>query len=469
MILAGIAAIGIVTYFAPLEVETLILEPGDARVYFMERGIVRNDVKMNIFPIVSGQILSLEVREGQEVSAGDIIAIVDSRDFYFEIARLRANNASIAAQIRNMDVQDQLSRNSQPAARESLLGEYNAILAQEAMAPAADRDQNRIREENIRLQNILIEQSRNNLEATQRDLVNFTTLFEAGAVSRTQLDQTVRAAEAFQTDLDAHIQQLEIISTGQVINQEEHFSAIRSSIQAQINGIDRYLQANSIAPMRDHFNVLIQSGNLTIANLERMVEDSALRSPVDGIISALFIEHTNVVNMAVPMAEITTGEDNLIEVFVSTLDIDEINLRDTVEIILRRQREDISLPGIVYAVDNAAELRISTLGVEERRVEVLIEPLGKTIPSGFDVDVVFTTHFESGRVLIPRTAVFSVENQDMVFVVENGVAVLRSVVLGLALRTDYIAEQGLEFGEEIIRNANTEGLSNGIRVANPGG
>jgi len=462
-----IVGVIIIMAMRPLAVSTVVITPSHAELYFIERGHVRDDRHVNVYSLVGGAIFSVDAREGQFIAEGDVIAVVDPVDLLHEIEQIRANNLALYAQIDNLDVEESSARLAQISSRNVLQSELNSINAQEQIARTTELSGRQVREENIRLQNILIEQSIIDVQNAINDLERAQALFIAGIITRLELEASEQALEAHRTALQVNEQRLEIINneTG-VADQSEHFEALRSSIQAQINGIDATLNQMSSEPMARHFHALIDSNNLAIANLERMVDGSTITSPVSGVIERLHVDSTNIVNPAMPVAEIRTEADNLIEVFVSTTNITDISVGDNVDLIFIRQGGDVVYSGTVHSINNRAEAMVSILGVEERRVEVLIEPdiLSDSFRSGFDVDVRFVTYSAEDRIVVPRTAVFEENGQSMLYVVENGTAVARLVLLGTQLRTEVVVISGLNVGDVVIRNARQDGLAAGGRV-----
>jgi len=470
-VIAGIAA----SVLTPLSVATVTLQERNAELYFIEQGFVRENQVVDVLTLSGGRVVSVNTHDGQEIRIGSVIATLDSTDLEHEIAQFRLNNVAIEAQIANFIEQERRTRDTQQTTLNSLRGEYEALLAQRTTAQTTELDQSRIRTENIRLQSILVDQSRSDVDAAETELASFTELFEAGAISRNELDSIERALTHAQTQLATNLQTLEIVSTETNAAQDEYFAGMLSSVQAQISGLERQIAGSSGQhPMVAYYNTLIESGNNTIANLERRIADNTITSPIDGVITDMHIVAGNILLPSQPVARITAerltpGMPSLdmIEVFVSTMDIDNIREGDAVELTLRRQLGDAVYRGFVLRIYEGAEIRVSSLGVEERRVRVVVSPseLTDSFRPGFDVDVRFNTYFAENQVMVPKTAIFTENGQDVVFVIENGRAVVRSVTLGVELRAEHVIDAGLSQGDIVIRDANTTGLRTGTRVA----
>ena len=457
-----------VSALQPLAVDVIAVEPSRAEVYFTELGHVRGDRRIDVFSLVGGEIISVHVAQGQFVHEGDVLVTVDSRNILHEIEQIRVGNLAIYAQIDNLSIEESQARLNLTANRNLLQGELGAIDAQERMSLVTEADQQRAMDENIRLQNIIIEQSRINLQNAYSDFDSAHVLYDAGFLARAELEALEHGLENRRTALATDEQALEIISGGAgMVSQAEHFTALRRSILTQISDIDNSHAQLSTEPMRRHFYALIESNNLAIANLERMIYNSTITSPVSGTIANLHVNYTNILNPAMPVAEIRTQGDNLVEVLVSTANINDLSVGDAVNLAFIRQDGDALYSGTIYSIDERAEATVSILGVEERRVRVLVEPNdpGSSFRSGFDVDVRFVTYSAENRITIPRTAIFEEAGQSMVYIVENGSAVATPVTLGARLRTETVIESGLSIGDVVIRNAHQDGLSQGTRVA----
>jgi len=463
----ALAAVIVVNLMQPLAVDVVIVEPSNVEDYFIELGHVQEDRRVDVFSLVGGEIISVHVAEGQFVEEGDILVTVDNSDILHEIEQIRVSNLSIHAQRDNLSVEEAQVRANHTSNRNVLQSELGAIDAQERMSLATEADQQRANEENLRLQNIVIEQSRTDVQNALNDLETSRVLFNAGVLTMAELEASEQALENHRTNLATNEQRLEVIGSGAgIVNQSEHFAAIRRTISAQISGIDSSLSQLSIEPMQRHFDALIESNNLIIENLERRAENGIITSPVAGTITNLHANYTNILSPALPVAEIRTETDNLVEVFVSTSNISDLSIGDFVDLTFIRQSGDVAYSGRIYSIDDGAEATVSILGVEERRVRVLIKPdsLSDSFRSSFDVDVRFVTYSAEDRIAVPRTAIFEEDNQNMVYIIENGVAVATPVVLGTRLRTEVVVESGINAGDMVVRNARQDGLVDGVRV-----
>jgi len=458
--LIAAAGYGIFAATRPLEVNTVIIEPRDATMYFISQGHGVRGSSFTVYPLVSGEITSVAVREGERVVAGDTIAIVNYYDTELLIRRSEANIAAIEAQMSNLRLNDTRERNSLIAGREDLLAQ-NAILEARSFDRAVSI------QEQINLQEAINRQLEAAVDRARSNYQNLGVLFEVSAVSRDEYEAAERALEDTLKQLEQGELALSNITsqTDVTLGSEEYFMWARTAILAQLEGIERNLAISNVAAMEDYYRALIEAEKINITQFERHINDAAIRTPVSGLIERLYMQDTNVISPNMPVADITTDEEVSVEVFVRTRDIVYLNLGDEAEVIFRARGGDITIQGSIREIDDRAVERLSPLGVVERNVKVSIDiAQNDIVRDGYDVDVRFTYYSASEQMIVPRTALFRSNGKDMLWTLVNGRVEMREVVLGAELRIDAVVESGLAFGDVIIRDANNNRISEGTAV-----
>lgn len=466
-IVAVVAIIGGVYYMSlPMKVTAVKAEPKTAEIYFIEQGIAGVERTAEVYAIVPGKILSLLVAENQSVKEGDVICVIDTKDIEFQIAQARSNIATYEAQINNLDIEEQKGRDTLISSKTALLGELKTLNAEEKSSSASTEDLLVNKEEQIRLQNIVIAQNEKDLERAKEELQKAETLYMSGIIPQSEYEITQNAVIAQENLLTQNMQKLNIIERGEVKSDGAYYLAAKESLEAQIKGIDDTLKKSYTGAMKSYYEALIEGSHTVIEQLNKKIEDAKVRANVSGVITELYIKDTNVANTQTPVAAITPDMTNLVEVYVSTNDIDEIQVGLEVDLILKRRAGDKTFTGVVKDIANEATVKLSVLGVEERRVKVTIAPVtgAEEIKKGFDVDVKFNTYFEQGKLAIPKTAFFVVDDKDVVWVIKDGKAIMTEVTKGRELRADFVVESGLSSGDYVITDADTEGLTDGANV-----
>jgi HlyD family secretion protein len=194
----------------------------------------------------------------------------------------------------------------------------------------------------------------------------------------------------------------------------------------------------------------------------------ALRAPVAGRVLKLHQASEATVNLGAPLLDI--GDVGKLEIVAELLTSDALAARPGSAVRIERWGGPAVLQGRVTRIEPAAFTKVSALGVEEQRVNVLIELSSPAadwaqLGDGYRVAVRVVTLSEAQVLRVPVSAVFPQlkgEGQ-AVFVVEDGRARLRAVVVGARNGMDAWVQQGLKAGEPVIVYP-AAAVADGVRV-----
>ena len=125
------------------------------------------------------------------------------------------------------------------------------------------------------------------------------------------------------------------------------------------------------------------------------------------------------------------------------------------------------LEGLVRRVEPSGFLKVSALGVEEQRVNVVIDFAGETGPGnlgdGFRVEVRIVTWQEAAVLKAPVGALFRRGEEWAVFVVDGGRARLRPLQVGQRNDREGQILNGLSEGQTVVVHP-PDTLTDGARV-----
>ena len=460
-IIAIAAAIGGYFYATlPMEVETITISTGNVSMYFTHQGQGVKSDAVTVYPLVSGEILSIAVSEGSYIEKGDIICIVDSSDYERALLRSQTTISAYEAQKQDLSLSESREKNSLSTGRADLQAQLEALRARSESKNISSQEQ-------IAIQESMNNQLGANLDWAKSNFEKAEKLYEVDAVSKQEFDDAKKLLEDSEKALEQGSMQIAAIASGtdSSIGSDEYFSAMESSIQAQISGINKNLNTSYTAALASYYSALIEGENVNISQLEKQIHDCTIKAPISGKIDKLPIKDSNVLNTAMPVAYISANENVDIEAYVLTKDIVSVNLGDKAEIIFKTRDEDISISATVTAIDDKAEEKLSALGVAEKKVKVTLEmEPNEIIKNGYDVDVKFTYYNAENRIAIPKTAIFNYENSDYVWILKDSKATMLKVTTGIELRGETVIESGLESGDIIIKNANNNKIKEGVRL-----
>jgi HlyD family secretion protein len=191
-----------------------------------------------------------------------------------------------------------------------------------------------------------------------------------------------------------------------------------------------------------------------------------VRSPIKGSVLQIIHESEGVVALGAPLVEI--ADPRSLEAAVDVLSQDAINLVPGLEARIELGPETPRLAARVRKVEPAAFTKVSALGIEEQRVNVILEfeePLERvrTIGDGFRVDAQIVTFRSQAEAKVPVAALFRNGMQWCLFVVDGDRAKQQTVIVGRRNATEAVIDQRLGPGTEVIVYP-SEALRDGARI-----
>jgi HlyD family secretion protein len=192
----------------------------------------------------------------------------------------------------------------------------------------------------------------------------------------------------------------------------------------------------------------------------------AARAPVTGTVLKLRRESAGIVNSGEPLLDI--GDPRKLEVKVEVLSADAVQLAKGTRVLFERWGGARDLEGRVRVVEPAGFTKISSLGVEEQRVNVLVDltspfEVWERLGDGYRLDTTFIIWEEPNVLQVPASSLFRKGDGWALFVLENGRARLRAVEIGQRNGLAAQVLDGLSEGAAVITNPD-DTLSDGVRV-----
>lgn len=192
----------------------------------------------------------------------------------------------------------------------------------------------------------------------------------------------------------------------------------------------------------------------------------ALTAPADG--KVLRIQEQSERTLPAGSVVMVLGDPSRLEIVADVLSTDAVRIRPGAAARLEEWGGERSLRARVRTVEPYAFTKVSSLGIEEKRVYVVmdpLEPLG-TLGDGYRVEARIVTWSAPDVLKVPASALFRSGSGWAVFRVEDGRARRREVKLGE--RNPYEARilDGLSPGDAVVRYPSNE-LADGTRVRAP--
>ena len=274
-----------------------------------------------------------------------------------------------------------------------------------------------------------VERTTAQLEQARRDLERTRTLVKRGV-------STVQALE--RDELAQHVA-------------DRDLRAATFQNHAAVHEVE---QAKALLALYDH-------------NAEAPTESFGVTAPVSGVIIRVLQESETVVSPGTALVEI--GDCCDLEIVVDVLSSDAVEIKPGDEVIIEDWGGPKPLKGRVRKVEPGAFTKISTLGVEEQRVNIVIDVVSPReewagLGDGYQIEARIAVFSVDDALIVPAGALFRTGKTWNTYVVREGRAELRPVELlrrsgGLAALTSGVAP-----GEEVIVYP-SDSISPGVRVA----
>jgi HlyD family secretion protein len=162
-------------------------------------------------------------------------------------------------------------------------------------------------------------------------------------------------------------------------------------------------------------------------------EQLDVRAPVGGQVLSVFRESEGVVRSGAPLLEV--GDPQALEIVVDVLTSDAVGIRRGADVIIDRWGGERPLKGHVRTVEPSAFTRVSALGVDEQRVNVIIDlddppEVWAELGDGYRVEARIVVHEALEVVKVHDSAVFRHGDGWAVYRVDDRKAVLTPIEIG---------------------------------------
>lgn len=199
---------------------------------------------------------------------------------------------------------------------------------------------------------------------------------------------------------------------------------------------------------------------------ERQGDQLELSSPVQGRILRVLQQSEGVVQPGVPLLEI--GNPAGLEIVVGVLTSDAVHIEPGARVQIERWGGPKPLPGHVRAIEPSAFSRVSALGVQEQRVNVLIDldvpyEQWSRLGDGYRVEARITVWQSADTLSVPASAVFRRGDAWAVFKVQNGIAKVVMIDVGQRNPDRVEVKKGLQAGDRVVEHP-SERLVDGMEV-----
>ncbi len=418
----GLLALLVVAFRpSPVLVDVALIERGTLQVSVDDDGQTRVRERYTISAPIQGSLLRVALNPGDDVRAGlTVVAEFSPRDPDLLDKRTLAETEARVAR------------------------------AEAALGEAAARKK----------------QARAELQFANEELERTRVLFEKSYQSKDVLEQRQRDAQRAREGLRAADFSIQVARF--------EVEMARASLDEQRNGNSGGTEAGeaSEAPGRSEPPPVRPFSAEAEQDMRGNSRRVRLRSPIDGTVLRVFEQSARALPAGTPILEV--GNTRALEIVADYLSQDAVAVRPGMAVEVRgfgatsRDAQLAPLEGEVRRVEPAGFTKVSALGVEEQRVNIVIDPVGDPerwamLGDGYRAELRILLWKGADVLKVPIGALFRTGDAWSVFVVEDGVARLRSLEIDHRSGLEAEVVSGLSEGDRVILYPN-ELIRDGARV-----
>lgn len=403
----------------PIAVETHPVTRGELQVSVNAEGKTRIRDRFVISAPVSGRLTRIELKAGDLVKPGQVVA-------QLEPLTLTA------------PVQEALGRLAEARAQRE------GVATQRPKAATLAQAQTRIQaaEANYRQAEATAAQAQAALNQAKRDRQRAQDMAAAGVISRrdretAELTEITRAKELESATLAAKAAAAEV----------EVARAALTVLQAEQRDPDYLLKV---------YDARIASIEADLANLQDEAARTEIRSPSGGQVLRLLQQSAQSVTAGMPLLEV--GDITKLEIVIDVLSADALKIKPGNLILVQAGSGTSMLKAKVRQIEPSAFTKVSALGVEEQRVNIIGDFINApaSLGDGYRSDVQIVVWQQPNVLKVPLSALFRCNQAWCVFSIQDGKAQERSLEIGQRSTFEAEVRQGLQAGETVILHPNEQ-------------
>lgn len=281
--------------------------------------------------------------------------------------------------------------------------------------------------------------------------------------AKREVDGMIERSKAIYDQARRDCERCEILVRSGDISRQE----LERAQTAVATSFREYEAARSRAESASH-EVEVASAALLAANQSESPARAAVKvqAPTRGKVLRVVEESERVVVAGAPLVELSNP--SMLEVVIELLSTDAVKVSPGAHVFIEEWGGSEALEARVRMIEPSAFTKVSALGIEEQRVNVVADLTtpAAALGDGYRVEGRITVWQADNVLQVPVSALFRQGESWCLFVVENGEASLRQVEVGQRTPFEIEIKSGLDEGAQLIIHPSNQ-IQEGLRIEAP--
>jgi len=377
-----------------------------------------------VMPRMQGRVSEIFADVGDRVEEGDLLFSLDERD--------------IQNQIRTLEAQHGQALSGVASAQNTLANVTGGQFETQVVQTDTQIEGLLVQ---LETNDIAMQNAATAYELAAETYANTSILYEAGVVSRSVYDQT-------RSGYDQAANALEQVRLGrdQLNLNLDQARRGRDLLTEQIAAENRNAATIGVSAAQAGANVVAAQ----LANAAAQLEDLNVRSPISGVVNVRNVRVDEFATMQAPSFVIIDTSSLNVEVRVSEVIINRINVGDDVDIVVSTHSSE-PIRGVVRTVSPGVD-HTNTFGVT-----IEIENQDGQLRAGMFAEVRFVRDAAHNAVIVPVNAVRrNIQGDQFAYLLNDDGTVSRAyVTTGISNGREIEVLSGISFGDEVIVRGQT--------------
>jgi HlyD family secretion protein len=399
---------------------------------------------VDVFPLVSGTVQSVYVKEGESVRKGDRLIRIDARQYMENLKKIRNKLSEVENQIL---YQPQLHKVNLISLKSDIENNQKKVdVDANNIKLISQKNRDRLQELESKLQIAKQQVSIAKRKLDQMDILKKEGGFSNFSLANTEQDYIERQKElvSAQKQLAQEKNSLQVELNNSRKNYAENQRLLTDAKQALAQAESQHIQD------LENANIRLKNTKIELSQAIRQLNQTVIYASTNGLVSKVNIQRGEV---AYPQNYVLTLNQNIVfKAYIDQARVNAVKVGNTAQVYL------VAYPGKVFQgkvtqvnptietdIQSSAKVGFNRQYTYSAWIKIDLQDM----PSGLQGYVEFKQN--KNHVTIPENAVTHLSaGEAMVMLMENGRGTLRKVQVGQRINNQREIMSGLKIGEQVV-------------------